>query len=203
VSVYPVMLDGSSLSALIVGGGLVAARKARALVDAGARVHVVAPRVAPDIEALAAGSALVTITRERYASYQLGAAMLVITATDDAALNAEIAREARDLGRLVNVVDAPELGNCVTPAVHRAGDLVVAVTAGGLPSAAVRVRDSIARTFDDRYAQAVRELGALRRSMIDGDTRERWQQAADALLGADFCESVESGDLRARLGEWR
>jgi precorrin-2 dehydrogenase / sirohydrochlorin ferrochelatase len=203
VSVYPVMLDGSSLSALIVGGGLVAARKARALVDAGARVHVVAPRVAPDIEALAAGSALVTITRERYASYQLGAAMLVSTATDDAALNAEIAREARDLGRLVNVVDAPELGNCVTPAVHRAGDLVVAVTAGGLPSAAVRVRDSIARTFDDRYAQAVRELGALRRSMIDGDTRERWQQAADALLGADFCESVESGDLRARLGEWR
>jgi precorrin-2 dehydrogenase / sirohydrochlorin ferrochelatase len=203
VSVYPVMLDGSSLSALIVGGGLVAARKARALVDAGARVHVVAPRVSPEIEALAAGSALVTITRERYASYQLGAAMLVITATDDAALNAEIAREARDLGRLVNVVDAPELGNCVTPAVHRAGDLVVAVTAGGLPSAAVRVRDSIARTFDDRYAQAVRELGALRRSMIDGDTRERWQQAADALLGADFCESVESGDLRARLGEWR
>jgi siroheme synthase-like protein len=128
---------------------------------------------------------------------------LVIAATDDPAVNATVADDARAAGRLVNVVDRPELGDFITPAVHRCGDLVVAVTAGGVPNAAARIRDSIGRTIDGRYAAAVRDLAALRRTLIAAGKRERWNEAAAALVGEDFCERVESGAFAAGIAAWR
>ena len=203
MSAYPVMLEGSAISALVVGGGRVALRKATALVEAGANVRVLSPRVDPALEELASGSAALRITKAAYAPDQIGDALLIVAATDDASLNAQIAADARARGRLVNVVDTPELGNCITPAVHRAGDLVVAVSAGGVPGAAVRIRDSMARLLDARYSDAVRELAALRRALLDAGRRDRWHEAANSLVAPDFCEQVESGRFAARIAEWR
>lgn len=195
------MLDGESLSALVVGGGAVATRKVRALAEAGATIHVVALSISREIRLLAEGNGRLTITKSPYESSHLGDATLVIAATDDAELNARIARDGR--GRLVNVASAPELGNVATPAVHRAGDVVVAVTAGRLPSAASRLRDAIGQRFDTRYGHAVAALSSLRRAMIAAGQRDRWSHAADALIGENFCELVESGELDARMAAWR
>lgn len=203
MSAYPLVLEGSRLIALVVGGGRVALRKTTALLESGARVHVVAPRIDSGIEALQAQSGSLRITREPYDPGQLGDALLVIAATSDPRLNAQIAEDARIRGRLVNVVDAPELGNCSTPALHRAGDLVVAVSAGGVPNAAARIRDAIGERLDARYSEAVGELVTLRRTLLDEGRRDRWRDAAGALLAPDFCEQVESGRLVARIAEWR
>ena len=203
MSAYPLVLEGSRLIALVVGGGRVALRKTTALLESGARVHVVAPRIDSGIEALQAQSGSLRITREPYDPGQLGDALLVIAATSDPRLNAQIAEDARIRGRLVNVVDAPELGNCFTPAVHRAGDVVVAVSAGGVPNAAARIRDAIGERLDARYSEAVGELATLRRALLDEGRRDRWRDAADSLLAPDFCEQVESGRLVARIAEWR
>jgi siroheme synthase-like protein len=202
MSAYPLMLDGDTLSAVIVGGGSVATRKAVALVRTGARVHVVAPACSPEMEILAAND-LVDLSRETYSSSHIGDALLVIAATDDAATNSLVAADARNLGRLVNVVSAPHEGNCITPAVHAAGDVVVAVSAGGVPAAAARIRDAIAQILDARYADAIHELSVLRRRLIDSGHRERWSAAADALIGDDFCSAVESGLFVERAAEWR
>ena len=203
MSAYPLVLEGSRLIALVVGGGRVALRKITALLESGARVHVVAPRIDSGIEALQAQNGSLRITREPYDPGQLGDALLVIAATSDPRLNAQIAEDARIRGRLVNVVDAPELGNCFTPAVHRAGDVVVAVSAGGVPNAAARIRDAIGERLDARYSEAVGELATLRRALLDEGRRDRWRDAADSLLAPDFCEQVESGRLVARIAEWR
>ena len=203
MSAYPLVLEGSRLIALVVGGGRVALRKITALLESGARVHVVAPRIDAGIEALQAQNGSLRITREPYDPGQLGDALLVIAATSDPRLNAQIAEDARIRGRLVNVVDAPELGNCSTPAVHRAGDVVVAVSAGGVPNAAARIRDAIGERLDARYSEAVGELATLRRALLDEGRRDRWRDAADSLLAPDFCEQVESGRLVARIAEWR
>jgi siroheme synthase-like protein len=198
------MLDGDSVSALVVGGGRVAARKLSALVAAGARAHVVALEICDDIERLARESGgRVIVSAEPYTSAHLAGRTLVIAATDDSAVNASVARDAAERGLLVNVADAPDLGTFVTPAVHRAGDVVVAVMAGRLPSAAARVRDRIAGVVDDRYAGAVRELAELRRSILADGGRERWHRAADELIGADFCEQVECGAIASRVAQWR
>ena len=202
MSLYPLMLDGSSLSAVIIGGGPVAARKAAALVAAGARVRLVAPAIVAELETLARDSSI-EIIRDRYAKRYIGDAGFVIAATNDDTVNAEVAVDAKAMGRLVNVASEPGSGNCVTPAVHRAGDVVIAVTAGGVPSAAARIRDDLARRIDDRYATAVKELSSLRRSLIDRDDRDRWSSATAALLDDDFCRRVESGRFDEALSEWR
>ena len=202
MSLYPLMLDGSALSAVIIGGGAVAARKATALVAAGATVRVVAPSVVTELEALARDSSIELI-RDRYEKRHIGDAGLVIAATNDHTVNAEVAVDAKSLGRLVNVASDPAAGNCITPAVHRAGDVLIAVTAGGVPSAAARIRDEVARRVDDRYAAAVKELSSLRRALLERDDRERWSSATAALLDDDFCRRVESGLFGEALAEWR
>ncbi len=203
MSAYPLTLEGTSISALVVGAGRVATRKALALLEAGARVHVVALGGATELEHAAEDDDRLTVTRAAYSPAQIGDATLVVAATDDPALNAAIARDALDKGRLVNVVDAPAAGNCTTPAVLRSGNLVVSVTAGGVPAAAKRIRDELAAKLDDRYASAVAHLAALRRAMIDDGRRDRWTEASAALVGDDFCEQVESGTFDERVARWR
>ena len=188
------------IRALIVGGGEVAVRKARALLDSGAGVRVVAPNVSASMRAL--GGALAIVERA-YAADDIGDASLVIAATSLRDVNARVARDARVLGRLVNVVDAPAEGNCVTAATHRAGDLVIAVSAGGVPKVAARVRDHIALRYSSEYADAVEALGALRADLLAAGQRERWTQLAEDVIGADFCDVVERGELAERVDAWR
>jgi len=204
MSAYPIALDGEAVSAIVVGGGRVALRKVEALLTAGAHVHVVAPEIAPEIDALArAHGDQLRVTRAAFAPAHFGSELLVIAATNDAAVNAEIAEHAKRDGRLVNVADAPEHGNFVTPAVHRSGDVTVAVVTGGVPAAASRIRDAIAALLDERYASAVRALAALRRSLLSSGARERWIEASQQLVGSSFCDDVESGRLASRIEEWR
>ena len=198
---YPLMLDGAGLRALVVGGGKVATRKTRALLESGAQVRVISPRLAEDLEALDGG--LLTVIRREYVTGDIADALLVIAATSYRDVNARVARDARLLGRLVNVTDAPEEGNCVTPAAHRAGDLLIAVTAGGVPSVAVRVRDSIALRYGEPYARAIDALGSVRSSLLESGDRVQWAEVVENLIGNDFCDAVEAGELEARLAAWR
>ena len=195
------MLDGASIVALVVGGGTVAWRKARGLLDAGATVRMVAPDIAE--AGSAQGNERLTIERRAYTSDDIGNATLVIVATSSREVNARVARDARRAGRLVNVVDAPDEGNLTTPAVHRTGDLVIAVTAGRVPAVAARVRDAIAARFSERYADALARLSAVRASMLRAGERDRWRALSEHLIAADFCESVEQGRLPERLAQWR
>jgi precorrin-2 dehydrogenase/sirohydrochlorin ferrochelatase len=203
MSAYPLTLEGTSISALVVGAGRVATRKALALLQAGARVRVVALDGITELEHAAEDDDRLTLTRAAYSPTQIGDATLVIAATDDPALNKSIAHDALGEGRLVNVVDAPDAGNFTTPAVLRSGNLVVAVTAGGVPDAAKRIRDALATKLDGRYASAVESLAALRRTMIDEGRRGRWSEASAALVGDDFCEQVETGRFTERVARWR
>ena len=199
---YPLVLDGATLSAVVVGGGAVATRKVRALLDAGAAVRVVAPRMSAELRALAAASARLTLVERAYRPGDVGDATLVIAAADSRAVNRAVACDGRAARRLVNVADAPREGNCVTVAAHRAGDLLVAVFAGGVPGAAARVRDAIAARFDDRYARALRALGELRARLRAAGGGEAWRGAASQLVGDDFCASVESGTFAERVARW-
>lgn len=202
MSGYPLVLDGAALSALVIGGGSVAERKVRSLLDAGASVRLIAPSVQPSLLQVAAQNARLTIDREPYDVSHIRDAQLVIAATDDADVNLRVAADARRLGRLVNVVDAPESGNVVTPATHVVGDLVIAVSAGGVPGAARRIRDAIAERFDVRYGRAIAELATMRRRLLRDGARERWRKVSDSVLDGEFCDRVERGELAEGMAPW-
>jgi siroheme synthase-like protein len=197
------MLDGKSVTALVVGGGSVASRKVAALLESGASVRVRAPEIAEDLAAREGRDEHLLIERAHYDGGAIGDANLVVAATDDRLVNVRVADDARRLARLTIVADDPPLGNCIMPAVHRSGDLVVAVSTGGVPGASVRVRDALARRLDGRYAAAIRELSHLRSRLLRQRDRASWRSAASALIADDFCESVETGTFAERLAEWR
>ena len=85
---------------------------------------------------------------------------------------------------------------------HRSGDVTIAVSSGGVPGAAARIRDAIAERFDGRYERAVSALRGLRSRLIAGG-EGKWNTAAPSLLGDDFCESVEDGSFSEKVKEWR
>jgi siroheme synthase-like protein len=201
VSDFPIALHGERITAVVVGGGSVGTRKALALVEAGAQVRVVSPRVSSELED-AERSRRITIIRDSYGSKHLDRATLVVAATDSRDVNAQIAVDAHARGMLINITDYPDEGNFHTMALHRSGDVTIAVSSGGVPGAAARIRDAIAERFDGRYERAVSALRGLRSRLIaNGD--EQWSAAAPKLLGDDFCSSVEDGSFVERIDSWR
>lgn len=201
MSDFPIALHGERLTAVVIGGGSVGTRKALALVEAGARVRVVSPDVTPAL-AEAERARRLSIVRESYRAGQLDEATLVIAATDSREVNAQIAVDAHKQGKLVNITDFPDEGNFHTMALHRSGDVTIAVSAGGVPGAAARIRDAIAKRFDARYGRAVSALRGLRSRLIAGGD-ERWRDAAPKLIADDFCSSVEDGSFTEKVDTWR
>jgi siroheme synthase-like protein len=201
VSDFPIALHAERVSAVVIGGGSVGTRKALSLAEAGANVQVVSPIVSPELEE-AERLRRVTIVREAYHPRHLDHATLVVAATDSREVNAQIAVDANSRGKLVNITDYPDEGNFHTMALHRSGDVTIAVSSGGVPGAASRIRDAIAERFDGRYERAVSALRGLRSRLIaDGD--DRWRAAAPKLIGEDFCSSVEDGSITEKVDSWR
>ena len=201
MSDFPIALHGERIVAVVVGGGAVGTRKALALVEAGAQVLVVSPRVTPELEAAERSRGL-SIVREEYSATHLGRSILVVAATDSREVNAQVALDAHSSGKLVNITDYPDEGNFHTMAVHRSGDVTIAVSSGGVPGAAARIRDAIAERFDGRYERAVSALRVLRsRLLANGD--QQWREAAPKLIDDDFCNSVEDGSFPDKVESWR
>lgn len=151
---YPLTLDVRDRRVLVVGGGRVAQRRAIRLVDAGARVELVAPQVTSDILELAATGALVWHAREFEPGDLLepSRAWLVHTATGVAGADAAVAQTAAAEAIWCVRADDATASDAWTPAVGdgagAAEGIQVAVTAGGDPRRAAALRDAILHGLD-------------------------------------------------------
>ena len=162
------MLSLAGRKALVVGGGKVALRKAAALADAGAAVRVVSPEFVPEFRE----DARLECMTEGYAARHVVGFVLVIAATDDPAVNACVAADARAAGALVNVVDRPELCDFIVPAVLERGRLVVAISTGGAaPSLSRRLRDRLAREIGPEYGTYLDVMDEVRADLLAGTSR--------------------------------
>lgn len=123
---YPIFLDLRDLPVLVVGAGRVALRKARGLLEAGARVTVVAPAWAPEFDALP-----VRRLARRFRTTDLAGAALVFAATDDRATNRRVGAAAARRGIFANIADAAAECDFVVPARLQRGNVQVAVSTGG------------------------------------------------------------------------
>lgn len=122
-----------------------AARKARGLVEAGARVTVVAPRCEPDLPGLP-----VEWIPRGFEPADLEGAYLAYAATDNRSVNAQVAAEAKRRGIPVNVADAPEECDFIVPSRVRRANVQIAVsTSGEDPKQAVALRKKIERALDE------------------------------------------------------
>jgi uroporphyrin-III C-methyltransferase/precorrin-2 dehydrogenase/sirohydrochlorin ferrochelatase len=138
---------------LVIGGGEVALRKARLLVDAGAIPRVVTREALDEVSALVARQGGELHLRD-YREEDLDGVCLVVAATDDEPLNALVSRQAKARGIPVNVVDAPELCSVIFPAIVDRSPLMVAVSSGGdAPVLARLIRARIETWIPAAYGQ--------------------------------------------------
>ncbi|APU30320.1 siroheme synthase CysG [Pseudomonas chengduensis] len=177
---------------LVIGGGEVALRKARLLSDAGAVLRVVAPEIRSELQELAGPGG---IFLRGYASSDLQGVALVIAATDDVPLNAQISAEAQALGIPVNVVDAPALCSVIFPAIVDRSPLIVAVSSGGdAPVLARLIRAKIETWIPATYGQLA-NLGKRFRERVKQlfpDVQQRRVFWEDVFQG-QIAESVFAG----------
>jgi uroporphyrin-III C-methyltransferase/precorrin-2 dehydrogenase/sirohydrochlorin ferrochelatase len=183
VPYFAAFLDLVRKKVVVVGGGKVATTKVRALVPCRPDpLVVVAPHVSTFIRR-AAEAGQVEWRQRAYEPDDVQDATLAFGATDDRALNAQVAEDARRRGVAVLAVD--DVPNCdfIAPALVRRGDVTVAISTGGRsPAMARRTRERLERALPGSWghvlevAAAARERLGATRSLIDAD---RWQTALD------------------------
>ena len=182
---YPIMLDLTGVPVLVVGGGRVALRKIEGLVKGGADVTVVAPSVADAIHDLD-----VRVVVRRYEVGDLDEVRLVITATDDAAVNAAVAADATNRRIWVNSADDPANCTFTLPAVARDGAVTVAVgTGGSSPALASHLRSELEKWLT--------EIGAGSASATLAAQRSEMQSNGVSTESIDWTDRVQAA-LRRR-----
>ena len=194
MSGFPIVLvDLANTPCVVIGGGEVAARKAAALSEAGARPVVISPSLCEALEHQAQRGEIDVILRA-YQPGDLAGARLAIAATNDAATNQAVWREAQMVGCLINVVDDPGRCNFYIPATVRRGALTIGIsTAGRSPALAARIRQDLESRFGEEYSALVDILGELRERTNDlcppGKRRDLWY----ALVDSDMLELLREG----------
>ena len=159
---FPIFVDLQGVPVVVIGAGAIAERKVSALLEAGARVTVVAPGVVPAIEAWAADGRL-TLRRRAYGAGDLHGARLAYTATGNDEVNRAVRAEALTEGIWLNAVDQPALCDFITPAVVRRGDLTLAISTNGrAPGLAKSIREQLEGHFHEEYGAVVEEAAAQR-----------------------------------------
>lgn len=127
---YPVALGIDKCLGVIVGGGLVAQRKALDLLRAGVRVKIISPTLTTHLQHLAKTERIKWVCRP-VSRRDLVGAVVIIAATNQRQINKKVSLWAKKKARLVNVVDNPVLSNFISPAVFRKSNTIIAVYTDG------------------------------------------------------------------------
>lgn len=191
----PLMIDFEGKRVVIVGGGSVGLRKAKAFARAGADVEVVSRDIA-------AGFSKLPVKRTKVDSFKdldtLGDALLVIAATDDRDLNARISRFCAERGVLCNIVDDPN-SEVYMPSIVTRGPLTVAIsTRGASPALAKRARIEIEGAIGPEWG-AMASLLAVARAELKSSTASqatRKRILDRILMDRDIWKALASGDRR-------
>ena len=197
---YPLFLDVSGRTVVIVGGGAVAARKAAGILAAGGKsVRAVAPKFVREFP---------QEVEKKVGNFEpadLDGAGLVFAATDSAVVNDAVVAEARKSGILVQRVDGEESddpADFISPAVLRCGPIVVAVSTGGSPALAAGLRDALAGAVTDDWVNLAEALKQLRPKIkATGLPITRRREIFRALATPDAAAALAAGGM-AELGKW-
>jgi len=201
-SYYPVFLNISDKRCVVVGGGQVALRKVRAMLEHGANIDVISPDLCSELVQLTKRGEINVLNRE----YQIGdlkGAFVAIAATDNDEINRRIAEEAKRNAVLVNVVDEVKNSDFIVPSYLHRGEITIAIsTAGKSPALARKIRTKLEKDFGDEYASLTRLISEVRaeakKQKIEVDGND-WQEALDLDLLLELLKRGEEKKAKTTL----
>ena len=203
---YPLNVDLSGRSLILVGGGKVAERKVRGILSAGTEtsICVIAPKITMVLQEHAAAGRLCW-KQAYYADGMLEGAFLVYAATDLREVNAAVAAEAKRRGISVNVIDDPAASTFQVPASIRRGELILSVsTAGGSPALSRAIRMELEEMYPPAFGIWLERVSSLREelqeSISSSSTRTRFWHTA---LRPDILTMVRHGAMEKAEVELR
>ena len=157
---FPMFIDIEKKKCLVAGGGTVALRKVRVLLDFGAQITVVAPQIDPQILQLTGN---VCVKERTFEPEDLKECVLVVAATDDVTENHRIARMAQKKHIPVNAVDQQEDWSFIFPSYVREQELVGAFSSGGnSPVLTQYLKNYMAQILTAELGEANAYLGSIR-----------------------------------------
>ena len=164
MSHLPLLLDLQGKKCLIIGAGTVGKRKTSLLLDCGAEdILVVDPNQSSEVFQKSISHPAVTFVQRSFSPADLKGVSLVIASSSDYKLNLDISRICEKENILCNIVDAPELGSFIVPALHKQGELMISVsTSGSSPAMAKRIKDELAKIYGPEYELWLKILSRVR-----------------------------------------
>lgn len=187
---------------MVVGGGEVAFRKVKALLECGAKVTVVSPSLHQDLANLAEEGEIELVRRE-YRPQDLKDAFLTIAATSENKTNQKVASEAKRRKALVNVVDDPEFSDFIVPSCLRRGDLKIAVsTASKSPALAKKIRTQLEQSFGEEYSILLSLVEEVRSELKQQGLKvsaDAWQETLDLDLLIGFVREGKPEKAKSAL----
>ena len=176
---FPFMIEVKGHKALVVGAGQSAKYKIRALSEFGADVTVVAPVISADVVKQGKN---VRIERRVYRPGETKGYEIVVAATDNSAVNKQVAHDAARFGAICTVADDPLRGGFIFPAIIKKDNYSVAIsTDGKSPLLAKRLKETIEEALPEKADDMVAVLGSARKSITDtpGTFEEHRKRLAD------------------------
>jgi len=165
MSLFPAFLKLTNRRVLVVGGGSIAAQKIPGLLEAGAQVHVISPKLSPELTEWLRNQQI-TWSPKSFEADDLNGAFLVIAATSLRDLNAKVYREADHRNILCNAVDDIDHCHFYYGSIVQRGDLQIAISTNGKsPALAQRLRKELEQQFSPEYAAWLDSLGAARETL--------------------------------------
>jgi precorrin-2 dehydrogenase/sirohydrochlorin ferrochelatase len=174
---FPMFLKLATRPCLVVGAGAIAESKIASLLEAGARVRVVAPEATPQVRSWAQSNTIEWHQRP-FQPIDLDGMFLVVAATSSTELHERIFEQATLRGVLCNIVDVPPLCDFYYPSVVQRGALQIAIsTSGQSPALAQRLRKQLEDQFGPEYEEWLAQLGEARDRLhstnMDPEERKR------------------------------
>jgi precorrin-2 dehydrogenase / sirohydrochlorin ferrochelatase len=163
------MMNLEGRRVIVVGGGRVAARKVAGLLESGAEVVVISPKLDSELKNLCDAGQVEWVADafdESVLDRYPGASLLFGT-TDQRGVNLKVFTAANNRGILCNIADKPDLCTFIVPAVISQGDLLIAVSTGGAsPALARRIREDLEKRFGPEYAAMTQLMAEIRKQVL-------------------------------------
>ncbi|MDD2444510.1 MAG: bifunctional precorrin-2 dehydrogenase/sirohydrochlorin ferrochelatase [Desulfotomaculaceae bacterium] len=193
---YFISLDLTDKKCLVVGGGQVAERKVRSLLECNARIYVVSPELSSGLKSLVEKGEI-AYRCGCYQSSDLGGVFLVIGSTGNEDANQKIADDCADRNIIVNIVDDPTKGNFFVPATVRRGPFTIAISTGGRsPLFARKIREELEKKYGPHYGEFLDMLGSLREDVISRVyDPEKKKVILESFVGDEILDLLRKGQM--------
>ncbi|AGK53813.1 NAD(P)-binding protein [Bacillus sp. 1NLA3E] len=166
VAHYPISLNLAGKNVIVIGGGKIAERKIRSLLEKGAHIVVISPDLTAGLKKMAEDK-IVFWKNKQFSPSDVESAFLIIAATNDKQINLAVKRSAGE-HQLVSLVDDPGNSDFQFPSVLRRGKLSIAIsTEGASPILAKEIRKQLEQQFDDQYVDYLEFLSESRKTILE------------------------------------